>query len=81
MAHKKKSKGSRTFRELEELRELIYKSKPTLRADYVVGFYRYMAKIDAIENVLVKNKIITHEQIANEMIPILQAMKKDFKNR
>lgn len=71
-------KNNYADKELKKLAGLIYKSKPTIRPDYVVGFYRYWAKIDAIEQVLLKNKIISKSQIDKEMVLILKRMEKDF---
>jgi len=65
-------------KELNKLTKLIYKSKPTIRPDYVVGFYRYWAEIDAIKNLLLKKRILKKEEINKELIPIIKAMKKDF---
>jgi hypothetical protein len=65
----------------EELESAILKSKTSIRADYVMGMYRYWAKIDAIENALIKKGILTREEILKEEIPILKAMKKDFSKK
>lgn len=64
-----------------ELESAILKSKTSIRADYIIGMYRYWAKIDAIENALVKKGILTRDEILKEEIPILKAMKKDFKKK
>jgi hypothetical protein len=62
----------------KELKKAILQSDTSIRKDYVIGLYRYWAKIDAIENALLKKKILTKEEIYTEEIPILKAMKKDF---
>ena len=65
-------------KELNNLKRLIYESKPTIRADYVVGFYRYWAKIDALEKLLLKKKLISKKELYRELLPIYKTMKKDF---
>jgi hypothetical protein len=65
----------------KELKSAIMNSDGSIRKDYVIGFYRHMAKIGAIENVLIKKGIITKEDILKEEIPILKAMKKDFSKK
>jgi len=62
----------------KELEKAILQSDTSIRKDYVIGLYRYWAKIDAIEKTLLKKKILTQEEIYIEEIPILKAMKKDF---
>ncbi|MEK6939439.1 MAG: hypothetical protein AABX31_01810, partial [Nanoarchaeota archaeon] len=64
---------------LNELVKIIYKSKPTIRPDYVVGFYRLWTRLPAIEKALIKKGILTQEEIDKEQIPILKKCKKDFK--
>jgi hypothetical protein len=72
---------SQAQKEMETLAKLIYGSNTVVRPDYVVGFYRYWAKTDAIENVLVKKGLITKGEISKEVVPILKAMQKDFRQR
>lgn len=59
--------------------KLIYKSRPTVRPDYVVGFYRLWTRLPAIEKALIKKGILTQENIDKEQIPLLKKCKKDFK--
>ena len=44
---------------LDELVKMIYKSKPTVRPDYIVGFYRLWTRLPAIEKALIKKGILT----------------------
>lgn len=48
------NEGKRAQRELKELVKRIYASKPTIRADYVVGWYRLWTRLPAIEKHLLK---------------------------
>ena len=65
----------------EELEDAILKSNTSIQKDYVIGLYRYWAKIDAIENALLKKGLLNKEDILKEEIPILKEMKKDFSKR
>ena len=73
------NEGKKAQKALNELVKLIYKNKPTIRSDYVVGFYRLWTRLPAIEKVLIKKRFLTQEEIDKEQIPILKSCKKDFK--
>jgi len=68
-------------KELDDFAKKVYSTNTLLKPDYIVGLYRYWARIEAIENVLVKNGLVKSEEIDQAMIPILRGMKKDFKKR
>jgi len=69
------SKAKKSYKELESS---IINSNTLISKEYVIGIYRYWAKIDAIENALRKKGVLSTEDILKEEIPILNAMKKDF---
>ena len=71
--------GQEARKVLDELAKLIAESKPTIRQDYIVGFYRLWSRLPAIEKVLIDKGILTQEEIDKEQIPILEECKKDFK--
>ncbi len=73
------NEGKKARKVLNELVKVIYKSKPAIRPDYVVGFYRLWTRLPAIEKALIKKGIVTQEEIDKEQIPILKRCKKDFK--
>lgn len=73
------NEGSKARKALKELTKIIYKSRPTIRADYIVGFYRVWTRLPAIEKVLIKKGILKRKDIDREQIPILKMCKKDFK--
>ncbi len=73
------NEGTQAQKVLKELSDLIYKSKPTVRADYITGFYRLWTRLPAIEKALIKKGILTQEEIDKEQIPLLKQAKKDFK--
>ncbi len=73
------NEGKKARKELDELAKIIIKSNPTIRPDYVVGFYRLWTRLPAIEKALIKKKILTQEEIDKEQIPLLKKCKKDFK--
>jgi len=62
-----------------ELMALIKKKVPKSQVNYVSGLYRFMAKLDAIENCLVRGKVIDKRSVSEEMKVIYRYMKKDFK--
>lgn len=61
----------------EELLELISQESED-HSEYLVGLYRFMAKVDAMELALIKKGVLTREEIEKEKPTILRAMKKDF---
>jgi len=73
------NEGKKAGKALSELVKLIYKSRPTVRPDYVVGFYRLWTRLPAIEKALIKKGVLTQEDIDKEQIPLLKKCKKDFK--
>ena len=73
------NEGKKARKELDELAKIIIKSNPTIRHDYVVGFYRLWTRLPAIEQALIKKRILTQEEIDKEQIPLLRECKKDFK--
>lgn len=66
-------------KESKHLLKLIKRKIADEKCCEIFGFYRFIAKIDALENVLIKKKIITKKEIFQEMIPIIRFMKKDFR--
>ncbi|MFH1275529.1 MAG: hypothetical protein ABIH82_00295 [Candidatus Woesearchaeota archaeon] len=72
------NEGQEAQKVLDELAKLIAESKPTIRQDYVVGFYRIWTRLPAIEKALIKKGIITQKEIDIEQIPIIEECKKDF---
>lgn len=72
------NEGKKAKKALDELAKLIVKSKPSIRYDYVVGFYRLWTRLPAIEKALIKKGILTQEEIDKEQIPLLKKCKKDF---
>ncbi|MCK5107961.1 MAG: hypothetical protein KAQ83_04505 [Nanoarchaeota archaeon] len=72
------NEGKDAQKVLNELAKLIAESKPTIRLDYVVGFYRAWTRLPAIEKALIKKGILTQEEIDKEQIPLLEDCKKDF---
>ena len=72
------NEGKEAQKILEELAKIIAESKPTIREDYVVGFYRVWTRLPAIEMALIKKGILTQEEIDKEQIPIIEECKKDF---
>ncbi|HLD01056.1 MAG TPA: hypothetical protein VJC39_04890 [Candidatus Nanoarchaeia archaeon] len=73
------NEGQKAQKILNELAELIVQSKPTLRSDYIVGFYRLWTRLPAIERALIKKGILTQSDIDIEQIPLLEESKEDFK--
>jgi len=65
-------------KEWQRLTKAIAAHRTIVDYHYVVGFYRYWAKIDAIERALLKKGILTREEIQKEELPIIRAMQKDF---
>ena len=72
------NEGKEARKVLDELAKIIMESKPTIRSDYVVGWYRSWTRLQAIEKALVKKGILTQEDIDVEQIPLLEDCKKDF---
>lgn len=72
------NEGKRAQKALDELAKLIYASKPTVRADYVVGWYRLWTRLPAIEKVLIKKGILAQKEIDREQIPLLRKCMRDF---
>ncbi|MFC1697027.1 hypothetical protein ACFL1H_01730 [Nanoarchaeota archaeon] len=70
---------TKTKKAHKELEKAILNTNTLIRQDYVIEIYRYWAKIDAIENALIKKGLLKKEDILIEKIPILKEMKKDFK--
>lgn len=67
-------------KELKELFMLIKRKVLNKTAtNNTFGYYRYMAKLDALENILIKKKVITKKGMFKEMIQIIRCMKGDFK--
>jgi len=72
------NEGKKALKELEKLRKLIYDSRPSIRADYVVGFYRLWTRVPAIERVLIKKGFIKQEEVDKEQIKIMKKMQEGF---
>ena len=72
------NEGQEAQKVLNELIKLIAESKPSIRQDYVIGFYRVWTRLPAIEKALIKKGILTQKEIDKEQIPILEECKKDF---
>ena len=73
------NEGKDAKKVLDELAKIIVKSKPAIRSDYVIGWYRLWTRLPAIEKVLIKKGILTQKEIDREQIPLLKRCKKDFK--
>ena len=74
------NEGKKAQKELDELARLIYKSKPSIRPEYVVGFYRAWTRLPAIEKTLIKKRILTQEEVDKEQIKLIKKCKKDFRH-
>ncbi|MFH1211394.1 MAG: hypothetical protein V1659_00515 [Candidatus Woesearchaeota archaeon] len=73
------NEGKKAHKELQELAKIIHKSKPSIRPDYVIGFYRLWTRLPAIEKTLIKKGVLTRDEIDKEQIPLLKKCRKDFK--
>lgn len=72
------NEGKKAQKTLNELKKLIYESKPTIRSDYVIGFYRLWTRLPALERVLIKKGILTQEEVDKVQTKMLRHCKKDF---
>ncbi|MBI4016738.1 MAG: hypothetical protein HY363_03525 [Candidatus Aenigmarchaeota archaeon] len=73
------NEGKKAMKALDELAKIIVKSKPTIRSDYVVGWYRLWTRLPAIEKTLIKKGILTQNEIDAQQVPLLKKCRKDFK--
>ena len=75
------NEGKKASKELDQLAKIIIQSNPTIRYDYIIGFYRVWTRLPAIEKVLIKKGILTQKEIDIEQIPLLKKCGKDFKTQ
>ncbi|MBI4148765.1 hypothetical protein HY490_05730 [Candidatus Woesearchaeota archaeon] len=73
------NEGKKARKVLDKLAQVIVNSNPTIRSDYVVGWYRLWTRLPAIEKALIKKGILTQDEIDSEQVPLLKKSKKDFK--
>lgn len=66
-------------KELEKLAALVCQHRTIMQPNYVVGLYRYWAKIDALEQALLKKGAVSQADIDREMIVALKRMQEDFR--
>ncbi len=65
-------------KELTKLRELIYRQRTIVSPDQVIGWYRFMAKVEAIEKILIEKQIMAEKEFQEKQVPILKEMQNDF---
>ena len=70
--------GKEARKVLDELAKIIYDSKPMIRGDHIVGWYRTLTRLHALEKALIKKGILKQEDVDAEQIPLLEECKKDF---
>lgn len=72
------NEGSDAKKAIDELEERIRQTKPMIREDYVVGWYRLWTRFPALERVLIRRGLVSQEEIDSEMIKLLDEAKEDF---
>jgi hypothetical protein len=68
-------------RELAKLERLIRQQRNVMAPDYVLGTYKYWAKIEALQRVLQAKGIVSWSEVDAAMVPLIQHMQRDFSAR
>ena len=72
------NEGKLAKKPLRELADVIGRSRPVIRKDYVVGLYRVWTRLPALERVMIRKGVLKQDEVDREMAKDLKRALKDF---